>query len=477
MPSFSLTPAAALAAVLTAACSGASQLPPVSSGLGIAVISAVPLDTIDARSRSDLEIAVYDSTGKGIADAVVDFRAQNMFVPGNLQFEGPWVGETGAATDASGHAHIRYKRGDRAPAGQIVVSTRDPRTGISYADTIVFVITPGNPVGGHAIFPADTDIYTGTSFGIIAGGIDRGGDIAPMAATYVASSGVSVTSTGTVTANVTGRSFVATTTAVGVDTAWISVVPHGEILASRFADPPDDSMVDIELAGPIRALPLEATPGGLTATWSPDGQHFVVASDYSGLPMQSVDLQGNRVRLGPDSLGYLDRPRFSANGQFLFFGAVRDGVSSAFRSNADGSNPIELPFARPLDDVGSPSPDGQFVAGSVHDTIRVYSVPDGVTRPWSVHGVAPHWSPDGRWIALKLPDTDIGVIVDATTGAVVQDFGHRYPRDWSPDSQWLLVTESSGRALLYRLSDGTLVPLSSRMLPYTPLSWKASPPG
>jgi hypothetical protein len=476
MTSLSRIPTAALAAALFAACSGTSQLPPVQSGVGIAVVSAIPADTIDARSRSDFEIVVYDSTGKGIANVDVDFRGQNMFVPGNPQYEGPWVGETGAATDGSGHAHIRYKRGDRAPAGQIVVSTHDPRTGVSYTDTIAFVITPGNPVGGHAIFPADTDVYTGTSFGIVAGGIDRGGDIVPMSATYAASSGVSVAATGTVTANAMGRSFVATTTAAGVDTAWISVVPHGEILAGRWGDSPDDSMVDIELAGPIRTLPIEQSVGGLTATWAPDGQHFVIATD-GGLPMQSVDLQGNRVRLGPDSLGYLDRPRFSANGQFLFFGAVRDGVFSVFRSNADGSNPIALPFAARLDDAGSPSPDGQFVAGSLHDTIRVYSVPDGVARPWSVYGVAPLWSPDGRWIAVKLLDTDIGVIVDAITGAVVQDFGHRYPRDWSPDSQWLLVTEPSGGALLYRLSDGALVPLSSRMWQYTPLSWKASPPG
>jgi Tol biopolymer transport system component len=193
--------------------------------------------------------------------------------------------------------------------------------------------------------------------------------------------------------------------------------------------------------------------------------------------MQSVDLQGNRVLLGPDSLGHLDRPRFSANGQFLFFGSVRDGAFGGYRSNADGSNPIALPFGALLDDLGSPSPDGQFVAGSLHDIVRVYSVPDGVTRPWSVYGVAPLWSPDGRWIAVKLLDTDIGVILDANTGAVVQDFGHRYPRAWSPDSQWLLVTEPSGLALLYRLSDGALVPLSSVKYPNTPLSWKASPPG
>ena len=299
---------------LIVACS--TQLPPVTSGLGLNIASTFAPDTIDARSLTELEVIVYDSTGRRLQAATVTFKPENMFVAG-LSTEPPWVNQAARATDSDGSVRIRVKRGDHTPAGQIIVTVTDA-SGRSATDTVVFTILPGHAAGGHVARPADTSLYIGGSLPISAGGLDRNGNLVPLATTLASSGGLVASGDGTVTATDYGRSFVVATTAAGTDTAFISVVPHGVLLASRTY--PSYSMDIVELDG-SRRDPAPWTPQLYDdeGSWTPDGKHFLVSEDLGYLSLQIVDLQGNYHRVGPDSLAVIDRPWFTADGSALFF--------------------------------------------------------------------------------------------------------------------------------------------------------------
>jgi hypothetical protein len=452
--------------LLCAACSGL-DLPSGLTGPGLFVSASFPADTIDARSVAELEVIAYGANGSTLPGVTVTFTPENMFMAGTPAQE-PWIGETSRVTGSDGKASIRFKRGDHTPVGRIILSMTDS-TGRSFADTATFQILPGHTVSGHTASPRDTALYIGRAFQFSAGGVDRNGNAVPIGVTYTHSAGVDVTSTGVVTTTDYGRNFVVASSLAGVDTAWVSVLPHGT-LSGVFvpsSQPPGPSTQFMDLDGSNRqAAPW---PDADATLWTPDGQHFLVFNEFALWSMQIVDLQGNAHRFGPDSLDHASGPSFSGDRSKVVFRRFKDGYFTLWRADADGTNVIQaVPF---FVQEAAASFDGSLVAAVTgFDSLRVYSVPDGTPGAWTRLATQPRWSPDGKWIAIYLDRQNLGVIVDAVSGETLLQFGDAGPRTWSPDSQWLLTNHD-----LVHVPDGRMIPLPASLLNSTIDSWKTAP--
>jgi hypothetical protein len=396
-----------------------------------------------------------------------------MFVASSLfesRFLGPWNDRAVVNTDVRGHAVLGVEFGTRTPLGQIVVSTTDPKTGLALVDTVTFAILPGRPAGGHASTPTDTSMYLDRTLHISAGGLDRLGNLVPLPATYAAASGLLLSADGTVSASAYGRLSVVTTTAAGSDTTFVSVVPHGTLLATRIEPGLAIDIVDLDGSND-RPAPWAVDYYSTQGDWTHDGNHFVASEELGYKSAQVVDMQGNYHRLRPDSLAVIDLPRFSADGLTLFFRSSQYGEYNLWRARPDGSDPARaLPFA--TGGAGAPSPDGSAVAADTgYDDLQVFSVPDGVARSWSYAAVSPRWSPDGRWIAMYLDGSQLAILVDAMTGRRVRDLGDFVPEAWSPDSQWL-VASHDGYSSVVRAADGLTIKLSPWSWPLRFTSWR-----
>lgn len=91
------------------------------------------------------------------------------------------------------------------------------------------------------------------------------------------------------------------------------------------------------------------------------------------------------------------------------------------------------------------SPDGTQFVYDYKSRIYIYNTSSGSSRPLAA-GQSPTWSPNGKWIALRLENGD-AVTLDAATFETTALIGRRKIQTsvlWSPDSQYVAFAEPLG---------------------------------
>jgi len=198
-----------------------------------------------------------------------------------------------------------------------------------------------------------------------------------------------------------------------------------------------------------------------------------------------------RRALGPDGPPAQNYPRYSRDGQWLFFsGGPGVRFTTTWRARADGSSPAQLGpsvFEAYFHWDPSPSPDGnrvvyeeeRMVVWRIRPVIRVLDVATRAITPLDLIGVSARWSPTGDRIAYVADEEGKVVLVDpdGSNQRVISAPDRKYIAglDWSPDGRWIVVRSGEfPRVELIRVDTGETLPLPFSALVEQP-AWKPEP--
>ena len=188
---------------------------------------------------------------------------------------------------------------------------------------------------------------------------------------------------------------------------------------------------------------------GITPSLSPDGRLAVYQSDDG---LHEVNLTAGTDRLVPGSTPDDNTPRWSPNATQIAF--VRAGEAAVYLVNADGSGLRRLVQGRELEQTVGWSPDASRVyyitVSSADRLLRSVSVADGsVTDVLDLGADAsyPALSTDGQWLAYldkvvgRMTD---GIYISRLDGsqrrlAAQLDYWMVADPLWSPDGRWLAL--------------------------------------
>lgn len=158
-------------------------------------------------------------------------------------------------------------------------------------------------------------------------------------------------------------------------------------------------------------------------------------------------------------------PRFSGNGEWIYFTAVeRAGPRTrAWRARTDGSE--AGPVFESMEDrqQWDPSPangDDRIVFSDEDQLLKVFDPSTLAVRSLGVRGQRSRWSPDDEWIAfemegrLRIVRADGSEILDPAPEAV---FGPAF--DWLPDGEHIVATTPTGDGVLLSVPLGKVDPL------------------
>jgi len=371
-------------------------------------------------------------------------------------------------TQADGQATALLRLGTSAGPGRVALHA--PRLG--YRDTVNFTVLPGAPA--HlAVAPADTAVYVAHTYALRAYVADVHGNRRSEQVLYRAiDSGVTVSAAGQVTGAVFGRSSVLISTAglPVTDTARVSVVPQGTIasVASASGVFPANIIVTMNIDGSGVAVVPQSAGDNNYLQWAPGGSNLLFYRPRFGGHLYTITLSGTLSRL-VQSAGFAEDGwgRYSADGNWVFFrgGRAEGGPGYVWRIRSDGTGLDSLHLGRATQPA--PSPDGSRVAyvdsvGQLH----VYDIGLAKDTALGFGGWAPHWSPDGAWIAFAEGSNGLLSTVrpDGTARRVLAAGGSfDWSFDWSADSQWLVAFDPV-RASLFVVHVQTAVALP---LPFT----------
>jgi eukaryotic-like serine/threonine-protein kinase len=212
------------------------------------------------------------------------------------------------------------------------------------------------------------------------------------------------------------------------------------------------------------SVPLQLTTGPMSfhaLTPSTDGRKLFVAASQG---------RGELVRYDPKaaqfvpymsgvSAGELD---FSRDGKWVVYVSYPDGA--LWRSQADGSDRLQLTYPNGVDALPRWSPDGSQIAYVSLRTglpwkIFMVSAQGGAPQEVSVDSrtqVDPTWSPDGKKLAFGGNDAARGggaiYVVDITThqASVIPGSEGLFSPRWSPDGQYMAaLTQDSSKIMQF----------------------------
>jgi Tol biopolymer transport system component len=242
------------------------------------------------------------------------------------------------------------------------------------------------------------------------------------------------------------------------DTEWSPDGSELVALAQGYDEERDQGVMDLRVfAQDGSAERVLATDVALGAddpvTWTNDSSHVAYLAGTEN------DTRLTLVRRDGEARAVLDTGRRDmqqlqwspGGGLVTFTSSTGDGAVGLFAVNPDGSGLRQLADQAGTPDLPQPlswSPDGDRFAYARNpqyaETVRVVSRDGTVVRDLG-EGRDPRWSPDGESVAMLRTGTVI--FSDPDTGEqreiepqVPPDTGIRRLRNWSPDSQHLLVT-------------------------------------
>lgn len=446
-------------------------------------------DTIGTELPGLLVVQLNDSVGRPRAGALVAFQPlRSPGVPFDervLLFHDPadpsnWSSPFGAQleTDSSGRVRAMVMLGNVAGSVEAVLSAQSPG-GSVVLDTVRFKVSPGAPASID-LQPVDSALYEGGSYALRTRVFDRmhnERDDRPTAATD--SAAIVLGADMIVSARHVGRALLLATLGDLVDSAWVSVVPHGVLAATRpgFGDQPDQ-LLEFELDGSdFRVLDTRSIE---QVSWAPSGARmtFVDRSAmgyFYGGRVFLRDAQGVERPLLADYTDYETQrsPRLSYDEEWVYF-AGRTTWTSIVRAHPDGTG-YEVVAVPPNDSYGSyydpaPSPDGRYVAYAafsnccLQNGVRILELATGNT----VVGPdvsQPRWMPSSDSIVTSNSAGFAIVRLDGTVARTVASplYGGS-PFDLSPDGRWVAVSTNHGewgaRTIdLVNLDDGMRLPL------------------
>ena len=457
---------------------------------GIHIVSGTSVtDTITAYVAQPLEVVVSDADGRPAPDMLVIFEARS---PGATE-SNPWPTPFGFGrgdavqflrafydtTDASGHASAWVRLGTATGTGVVLV--RVPELG--YVDSVVCTVTPGG-ASRVIVSPADTVIYPGQVYPLVAHVLDRAGNERTIDhATFSLASGLATLSnTGTITSSSYGR--VAVTAQMGAvsGTAMLSVVPHAQV-AVQHHDPwnrPSLGIFLMQLDGSGRQRIADpATEQGFG--WAPDGSELVITRGDSLDVITPGAAERRLLQLpGPAT----PDARYSRDGTWIYFARPTVGM---YRVQRDGTGLQHLGLGGTEwgeDYRPSPSPDGASVVyGSIRSPcgqeqcIRVLDIATNADRIYSgqtflMRGSQATWSPTTDLIAF-VSSAGLGLVRADGTGQTIlaSDIRAVASMSWSPDGRWLLVSPVGGTATLFDTQSDMRLPLPT-LAEYVGASWR-----
>ncbi len=422
-------------------------------------------DTVLARLIQALVVEVRDSLGAPAAREIVRFEA----IPADSPLYAPslyvaTLTQAGYGTlavdsaDAAGRASALVQLG--LVAGRARVQVSAPRLGV--VDTVTFTVQPGAPAM-VLVLPQDTALGIGGSYSARGSVRDAYGNPRADPVGYSGLGGAAlVSSTGMVTGQAIGRGTIVATAGARVDTAYVSVVPTGRIAATVSPRPgmPSGGVATLNLDGSSVTGVPSSSGDNEYLSWLPSGTALL---EFSNGHATLIDFLGNRTLVvAPGTFAEDNWPSISTDGQWVYFRGDSSigGPSDIYRvhPNGTGLERLAVAFAGDVTQP-SPSPDGVHVAYAGGFGVRVFNTATGADSVVATSGYAPHWSPDGTWIAFN----DNGVIKivhpDGTVGrTLTPSTTYGWPMSWSPDSQWLIV-EGGGTLALIQVSTDTILPL------------------
>jgi hypothetical protein len=446
---------------------------------GLTLVSGYNLtDTIEAKPAKALVVEVRDDRGAIVPQGtVVRFSGGGIFqsemLVGALTST-LYTTFVAGETDGAGRASVIVQMGGKAGPARIAISV--PILGVQ--DTARYTVLPGQP-SAILITPRDTAMYVGASYTIHAGVVDRWDNARTDPIVYTATPGVSVSSSGVVTASTIGR-YTLTGTAGGVsETTHLSVVPQATVAAlANLSDGLHIITINLDGSG-FHDVVAGVKDGGIGPgpRWVP-GTSTIIYTEYVGgvQQLRTVDANGKVSPFFPSppaTMTHQAEPSPSANAPVLYFSAYDSRCYGAstyclFRSGIDGTNPEFLDAVIAYGEENphpSASPDGSkvaFVAGGPR--IKVFDYTTRTVSAWTYSGNFPTWSPDGTQIVYVGPYTGPLVLInpDGTNQRLLSAPNEPYAgwsAAWSPDSKWLIAPSIGGTLNVIEVATGNVMPI------------------
>ena len=451
-------------------------------GRGIQFVSGANLaDTIDAILPQALVIEVRDSAGN-LAPLATGVRFEAVREPTRFAFEA-FVRALGGSdfslaalgtTDASGRVSVQVRLGPRAGPARVAIYV--PTLGLR--DTARYTIMPG-AVSDLLLEPYDTVLTVARSFSYRAKVTDRYGNVRGDPVSWqVSGPGVSVASTGPVTATAIGRFTITARIGAIAPTALLSVVPAGRMASVRRDSVQRIVVSDLDGSSPQDMGPISLSVLAPASVWLPGTNRMIIstANPWELRTVNDAGVQQRFLTTIPATLTSHGEPGPSANGQWVYFSGADTRCHTElwclFRARSDGSGAELLSdtirtawsHLRP-----APSPDGSRVAyvGADAAGLPVIKFLDVATRTVTttgVRGTNPRWSPDGTQIAVfdpysyeikLIPAITVGTRTLPGTFLTYEDV----PMSWSADGKFLLV-KTEFHFSVVEISTGLTIPLS-----------------
>jgi hypothetical protein len=482
-----------LAALIVPACSDGTGTTVKPGTPGIALLTQLPAADSIGAALPALEIEVRDPKGRPAAGATVQLEGSRRAPPvcGVPCVDQPTVlfsvdGTTpGAAsvtltTDAAGIARTRASVG--GVPGEAGFTVLAPAFGYTAAFRLEARAGAATRID---LSPADSAVQFGNGYQLRVKVTDRLGN-PPTDAVSLTTPGTALALNGgmvfgRVFGQALGRGEIVATAGAVTARAFVSVVPSAMIASTRDIAGAT-TIVLMQIAGGQRrtfAVPSHTTARG----WDTYSTALVLLYDEPGLPerISTMDVSTGAIRLVLDAgaqgvVQSLDHPRFSADGQWIYFSGRTSPTSNPtlwrIRRNGTGLAQMVAQTAPYVSaNAPDPSPDGKRLAYSGRheeadgpNDLYLLDLATGThTRILHEPAFSPRWSTDGRVIAFIAADgRPCMVQPDGNGRQVLLDAPVRSLAGWSQYAQWLMVHGEAGWIVIEPRT-GTVVPLPAAL--------------
>jgi hypothetical protein len=462
-------------------------------------------DTANALLAQPLVVEVRDELGVPIRGARVGLGVSTAPAAGcippsgevcrNPQIALSPIGES--VTDADGRMAYRVQFGQLAGTVTIVAFT--PTLGA--ADSTRYTIEPG-AASRVTLLPKDTAVFIGGRVTVRPTVTDRNGNVRGDTVQLRVASPAAALEGTSVRGVSFGRATLLAVLGTKVDSAYVSVVPHGTIAAYAPISSTGQAValytmnLDESDFREIRQTVVGAGYfGDMPVAWLGATKLIYHDNNWNHTKQLYVhDLTtgiARRFLASGDQMEMENFPRVSRDGAWVYFGGGAYSSYLLYRARPDGTG---LERVSPVTGASiqwapAPAPDGAQVAYVNQGTfyvgqLEVIDVATRRARTLGAAGTMPRWSPDGAQIAFiaqagpyATSSGDLSVMrPDGSATRVVPTSTSKYVGgiDWSPDGKYLVASTDTGRLAVVEVATGTevLLPVPSNGRALSSPAWR-----